>query len=450
MIKHLCLYAVLLSLSLVAHAQYIDQSEIDKIANTSLKDFVAEGQKKFGVKAAVDLKAVPIHPALNGSGVRLIPDMVKEFSSGDKEWITKDMLLSTSAREDIINAKIIYALKRSNGSRLGKEAYILPTDENGRAWTLVMEKAPGMNIKQLYAGPKDYFITPISELMGKEYTELKVAISDFSKAVLEEKETITEIEKILNSVFSSYRDLQIMVVPSVNGSISEWNVIDTEDFSYKGYPSPVPSDHQSKFIIAKLNGIVINPNRTAYQKVQNIVDTGVSYVNLDELLNILPAYVQTITNEKGCLIVQEAIEEITHFNYSDPRLYNIVQALQKKKKDISSGYKNDDINRLELYTSSTNLDTERLIDLTLKSILGMADASFTSKDFLALNSVINLINDPIYYPSGKYKGQTEFLDYLKQMSALQNDVIMPTNSLNAQIEKFKEVKTTVKEKILLY
>ena len=132
MIKHLCLYAVLLSLSLVAHAQYIDQSEIDKIANTSLKDFVAEGQKKFGVKAAVDLKAVPIHPALNGSGVRLIPDMVKEFSSGDKEWITKDMLLSTSAREDIINAKIIYALKRSNGSRLGKEAYILPTDENGR------------------------------------------------------------------------------------------------------------------------------------------------------------------------------------------------------------------------------------------------------------------------------------------------------------------------------
>ncbi|MEI6079752.1 MAG: hypothetical protein WCQ53_03840, partial [bacterium] len=423
MIKQLYFYAALFFLSIIANAQNIDHAEIDKIANTSLKDFVTEGQKKFGVKTASELNAVPIHPDLNGVGSKLVPGLVKEFKAEGKEWITKDLMLSPSPRDGIINAKIVHALKRKNGARLGKEAYILPMDGSGKVWTMVLEKAPGINIKQLYEKPKNYFIAPISEIMGKEYTELKEAASDFSKAVLREKETIKEIEKILSSVFSSNRDLQIMVVPSVNGSISEWNVIDTEDFSYSSYASATTTDRQSKFIVTKLNSLVIDLKMTAYQKVQNIVDAGVSYVNIDELLNVLPKYIQTITSEKGCLIVEEAIGDISYFQYSGPRLIYIAQCLEKKKKEISSGYKNDDINRLELYTSSTNLDPEELIDLTLDSIFSKGEEYFTDKDFLTLNSVINLINDPVYYPSGKYKGQTEFLDCLEKMSSLQNYVI---------------------------
>ncbi|MEI6079751.1 MAG: response regulator [bacterium] len=194
------------------------------------------------------------------------------------------------------------------------------------------------------------------------------------------------------------------------------------------------------------------PHQILVKEMEDLItSSSVGYI-----LENLDIYVPAITNEQGCLFAEEVINEISsmvgisHLGATDRiKLEQTVEAVQQKRKDIASFVcNNDDVNHLELYTNSKSADSDVLVDLALDNILSKTEKTITAKDFLALNSVINLINDPIYYPAGKYKGQTELLDYLKKMSvfekSLTGTVDLAHNGI-ADLEKFKETRATAKE-----
>ena len=226
-------------------------------------------------------------------------------------------------------------------------------------------------------------------------------------------------------------------------------------------------DVQSTYKELNISATLINPElmesmllrssyQTPHQFLAREIEGAITSADVSYILENLDIYVPAITNEQGCLFAEEVMDEISamvgisHLSTTDRiKLEQIVDAVQQKRKDIASFVcNNDDVNHLELYTSSKSADSDELIDLALDNILSKTEKTITAKDFLALNSVINLINDPIYYPAGKYKGQTEFLDYLKGMSAFEKSITgtvdLAHNNI-ADLEKFKETRATAKE-----
>ena len=196
-------------------------------------------------------------------------------------------------------------------------------------------------------------------------------------------------------------------------------------------------------------------DETPHQKIVRIAEAGIKLSNFDELLNAMSKYILTIQDEKDCMVMDVALEDI----YTDPSLYTdisveqrdklneLANTVQKKRKAISSpAITNDDVSRLEQYTESRGLKSEALIDKALDEILGKTAATACGKDFLALESVMKLINDPSYYPGGKFKSAA-FLDCLKSLSDFKESISSPIHPLynkTANLSKFEKLKTDVK------
>jgi len=196
-------------------------------------------------------------------------------------------------------------------------------------------------------------------------------------------------------------------------------------------------------------------DETPHQKIVRITEAGIKLSNFDELLDSMSKYISTIQDEKDCMVMDVTLEDI----YTDPTLYTdisadqrdklneLANAVQQKRKAISSpASANDDLNRLEQYTGSQSLRSEALIDKALDEILGKTVATTCGKDFLALESVMKLINDPSFYPGGKFKSAA-FLDCLKALSDFKESISSPIHPLynkTANLSKFEKLKADIK------
>ncbi|MEI6080051.1 MAG: ankyrin repeat domain-containing protein, partial [bacterium] len=214
--------------------------------------------------------------------------------------------------------------------------------------------------------------------------------------------------------------------------------------------------------VAKMNGRKdvekylesVKPLKTLPQRIAEILEKGITTSNFEHLLKMMAEYIPNIKDDRGCAIISEVMEDI----YIDVTLYKDITEEERielrklttafqKKIDLYSSSKDfgDHINRLELYTSSKDLNSDELIDLALNKILSKTAGSIMVKDFLALNSVIALINNPTNYPSGKYKGQTELLDYLKGLAEFEKSLTNPGDALYNTKYVQKKFEGTIKD-----
>ena len=241
------LFIFAFAVNLYAQDNSLDiDKQIDAINSKGLDAFVKESQEKLGVKAADELGgSKPINYFLGGSNGNYA---VREISATNGEtYIIKRISKPYLPLDEIRNAQIVNLLK------CGKEAYLLPEIGADGSLVLVMKKAPGLNLYQVWlllerialgkslnkslidGLERKFWITSISKVMGKQYTTLDDALYAFSQVVLKDKQKLYEISWKLDNVFDDADEIQIMVSPAVNGQAAEWNVIDVEDFSYDSY-----------------------------------------------------------------------------------------------------------------------------------------------------------------------------------------------------------------------
>ncbi|MEI6093044.1 MAG: methyltransferase domain-containing protein [bacterium] len=201
--------------------------------------------------------------------------------------------------------------------------------------------------------------------------------------------------------------------------------------------------------------IVKESDKKPEQRIIELLNKGVTLDNANDLLDALSEYIPTVISERDVLILNEAIgviqkadlyTQLKNGNYT--KLEEITKMAQEKVIYANHRIDIDDvIFILERYTGvrGLNVETNILIDFALYNILNKTAETITQKDLLALNSVVTLINDPIYYPEGKYKGQTEFLSYLDEISKLNESAVKPKIDIELALKKCKEIKANLEK-----
>lgn len=194
-----------------------------------------------------------------------------------------------------------------------------------------------------------------------------------------------------------------------------------------------------------------NAYKNAGDNIIEILEQGVCLSNFDNLLNALFEYVPTVSSEKEFLILDEVMQAVkkadiyTELKEQDKvKLKELTVNVQEKAQVFlffKSVVDNDLVDFLKIYTESKDLSSSRLIDLALDEILNKTAENVTKDDLLALNSVITLINSPVYYPTGKYKYQFEFLSYLNNIYKLKVDMKTPQFEIN--LIKCRELKANI-------
>lgn len=249
-------------------------------------------------------------------------------------------------------------------------------------------------------------------------------------------------------------DRQTALPLSINDLDFDSKVLDLPNVNiYNIYALPVSLKGKIIFHAqVKNTRTAINNKKSIEQRLIEIIEEGIRLSTFDYVIETLSEYITTIKDEKGLLMIDEAITAIQDSNIytkinsnSLSKLEEILKRVQAKKNIIfSSKFVNKDVvNLLGIYMGSSTISVSKLIDSALDIILSKTAETITPNDLIILSSVITLINDPKYYPNGKYKDQFELFSYLNDILAFQKNMNKP--KLEISLDKCREISNNLEK-----